>query len=110
MGVAAPEPDVGTGEVMSLDIQYFQERGEKQAALEALGYIDLNGFMKTHGVTREHLLKAGLIQEKILDTTADPFSFDISQQGKRWFKTIKSLQIIMIHRDSVEALLELVLP
>lgn len=90
------------------DMQYFQERGEKQAVLAALGYIDLDDFMKAHGVTREHLLKAGLIQEKVLNITADLFDFDISQQGKRWFKTIKSLQIIMIHRDSVEALLELI--
>lgn len=95
---------------MSLDMQYFQERSEKQAALEALGYMDLNEFMKAHGVTRDHLLKAGLIQEKALCTTADQFDFDISQQGKRWFKTIKSLQIIMIHRDSVKALLEKIAP
>lgn len=91
---------------MSLDMQYFQERGEKQAALEALGYIDLDEFMKARGVTRDHLLKAGLIQEKILYTAADQFDFDISQQGKRWFKSIKSLQIIMVHKDSVMALLE----
>lgn len=106
MCAAAPAADAQAGEDISLDIQYFQERGEKQAVLAALGYIDLDHFMKAHGVTREHLLKAGLIQEKILHTTADLFDFDISQQGKRWFKTIKSLQIIMIHRGSVMALLE----
>ncbi|HEX7026841.1 MAG TPA: hypothetical protein VF268_06340 [Gammaproteobacteria bacterium] len=91
---------------MSLDMQYFQERGEKQATLEALGYVDLDAFMKMYHVTRDHLLQAGLIQEKILYTTADLFDFDVSQKGRRWFKTIKSLQIIMIHQDNMNALLQ----
>jgi len=92
---------------MSLTQEYFQHRSEIQKQYCGKGYIPLDLFLEKYKISEDQLYQCGLIADKHIISTTDIYKYDLTLLGKKYFKSLKSYQLIMLKSAQQDTLYQL---
>ena len=90
---------------MSVTEKFFQAHAERLGALEAKGHLDIERFMAVCGLSWRHLVAAGLVQRKALQSTADLLAYEPTAAGRPYLLADKRLDIVVVRRGKGAQLL-----
>lgn len=63
---------------------------------EDKGYAVLDRFMTTYSLNQEQIQAAGFIENKPATSTADIYEFHLTPMGRKYIKSIKSVDLYLI--------------
>ena len=74
---------------MCLSTEFFKTRDKLYKAYQEKGRIELDNFMKKNSITEDDLYKSGLVEKKNICSTADLYHFQLTKQGRSFFRKSK---------------------
>lgn len=93
---------------MCLTYAYFEARSAKYDALAAKGCVSVEDVMEEHGLPWSALERAGLVERKPLQSTADLLDHQPTAAGRKYLLFQSNYDVMVVRKGKVDALLEAV--
>lgn len=93
---------------MCLTYAYFEARCAKYDALAAKGCAAVEDVMEEHGLPWSALERAGLVEQKPIQSTADLLDHQPTAAGRKYLRYQSNYDVMVVRKGKVDALLEAV--